>query len=67
MVYCTNLHVLFSYLRHMTITPLRRFYFQIPSANIFECVWALSFTDAKAIVARDWMPWWNQIEWLNLQ
>ncbi len=49
----------------LTATHMQRFYFQIPSANVLECVWALSFTDAKAKAALDWMPWWDQIEWLN--
>jgi hypothetical protein len=46
-------------------TKMRRFYFQIPAANVIECIWAHSFTDAKAKAALDWMPWWQQIEWLN--
>jgi hypothetical protein len=45
---------------------MKRFYFQIPSANILECIWAYSFTDAKAIAATEWLPWWNQIQWLNV-
>ena len=45
---------------------MKRFYFQIPSANILECIWAVSFTDAKAIAAVEWLPWWNQIQWLNV-
>ena len=45
---------------------MKRFYFQIPSANILECIWAYSFTDAKAIAAVEWLPWWNQIQWLNV-
>jgi hypothetical protein len=48
----------------MTTTP-RRFYFQITSANICECIWAHSFTDAKAKAAHEWLPWWNELEWLN--
>jgi hypothetical protein len=51
--------------RIMTTTKMRRFYFQIPAANVIECIWAHSFTDAKAKAALDWMPWWQQIEWLN--
>jgi hypothetical protein len=49
----------------MTTTKMRRFYFQIPAANVIECIWAHSLTDAKAKAAIDWMPWWQQIEWLN--
>lgn len=43
----------------------RRFYFTIPAANVLECVQAVSFTDAKAQAAVDWLPWWNQLQWLN--
>lgn len=50
----------------MTIPKMRRFYFQIPDANVIECIWAHSFTDAKAKAALTWLPWWNQIEWLNV-
>jgi hypothetical protein len=46
-------------------TKMRRFYFQIPAANVIECIWAHSLTDAKAKAALEWMPWWQQIEWLN--
>ena len=59
--FMSNCSVPQAYLRNM-----KRFYFQIPSANILECVWALSFTDAKAIAAAEWLPWWNQIQWLNV-
>jgi hypothetical protein len=43
----------------------RRFYFEIRSANVIECIWASSLTDAKAKATADWMPWWSEIEWLN--
>ena len=49
----------------MTTTRMRRFYFQIRAANAIECIWAHSLTDAKAKAALEWMPWWQQIEWLN--
>lgn len=48
----------------MTTTP-RRFYFQIRSANVCECIHARSFTEAKEIAAQTWLPWWNQLEWLE--
>ena len=32
-------------------TKMRRFYFQIPAANVIECIWAHSLTDAKAKAA----------------
>ena len=43
----------------------RRFYFQIRSANVCECITAHSLTEAKAIAADTWLPWWNELEWLN--
>jgi hypothetical protein len=48
----------------VTTTP-RRFYFRVTSCNVIECVWAHSFTDAKAKAAQEWLPWWNELEWLN--
>lgn len=51
----------------MTAIKMRRYYFQIRSANVVECIWAHSFTDAKAKAALTWLPWWNQLEWLNPQ
>jgi hypothetical protein len=47
------------------MTKLRRFYFQIPSANVIECVWAHNLAEAKSKASLEWMPWWDQIEWLN--
>ena len=49
----------------ITTTKMRRFYFQIRSANVMECIWAHSLTDAKAKAALTWMPWWQELEWLN--
>lgn len=43
----------------------RRFYFQIRSANVVECISAHSLTEAKLIAADTWLPWWSEIEWLN--
>ena len=54
-----------SLLAMTTTTKMRRFYFQIPAANVIECIWAHSLTDAKAKAALEWMPWWQQIKWLN--
>jgi len=42
-----------------------RFYFAIAAANVLECITAASFTEAKQIAAKDWLPYWDQIEWLN--
>ena len=47
------------------MTKQRRFYFQIRSANVVECIWAQSFTEAKLKAADEWLPWWNEIEWIN--
>ena len=43
----------------------RRYYFTIKSANVIECIWAHSLTDAKSRAAATWMPWWQEIEWLT--
>lgn len=45
----------------------RRYYFTIKSANVIECIWAHSFTEAKSKAALTWMPWWNELQWLNPQ
>jgi hypothetical protein len=41
----------------MTLTfdglTMRRFYFEIPSANVLECIWAHSFFEAKAKASLD--------------
>jgi len=46
------------------MTP-RRFYFTIKSANVIECITAHSLCEAKEIAAKSWLPWWNELEWLN--
>jgi hypothetical protein len=46
------------------VTP-RRVYLTLKSAHRVECVLAHSLTEAKLIAADTWLPWWNQIEWLN--
>jgi hypothetical protein len=45
---------------------MKRFYFQILSLNVFECVWADTFIEAKQKAARDWLLYWDQIEWLDI-
>lgn len=42
-----------------------KYYFEIPEANVFEVVRAASFTEAKQLVAKDWLPYWSKIQWLN--
>ena len=44
---------------------MKRFYFAIPEANVFEVVRAASFTEAKQIAAKEWLPYWSKIQWLN--
>jgi hypothetical protein len=44
---------------------LKRFYFAIPEANVYECIRAHSFVEAKQIAAAEWLPFWDQIEWLH--
>jgi hypothetical protein len=47
---------------------MRRFYFQIRSANVIEAITAHSLTEAQQIAAETgWLPWWSEIEWLNPQ
>jgi hypothetical protein len=46
---------------------MRRYYFQIKSVNVLECIWADSFVDAKAKASMEWMPLWREIEWLTPQ
>lgn len=43
----------------------RRYYFRIAAANVYECIWADSLTEAKLKAADVWLPWWSQIEWIN--
>ena len=44
---------------------VRNFYFRIPEANVYECIKATSWLEAKAIATEEWLPYWNQIEWLT--
>jgi hypothetical protein len=45
---------------------MKRFYFTIPSANIWEVVYAQSFEDAKHQAFKDYSSMWNEIEWVHL-
>jgi len=49
------------------MTASRRFYFRIPSINVLECVHACSLVEAKAIAAKDWLPYWSELEWINIE
>jgi hypothetical protein len=53
-------------LANTELRPMRRYYFEIRGCNFINYIWAQSFTEAKAAAAEFWMPWWNQIEWLNI-
>lgn len=43
----------------------RRFYFTVRGENIYRVIRASSFTEAKALAAKSWLPWWGRIEWIN--
>ena len=45
---------------------LTRFWFQIESTNQIQCIWAESFTEAKAKAALHFLPQWGKISWLHL-
>lgn len=47
--------------------PSRRYYFRIPSINVFRCVNATSLTEAKALAASDWLDYWPELEWVNIE
>lgn len=49
------------------MTNPRRYYFQIRSANVLECVIAHSITEAKLIAADTWLEWWSELEWINVE
>ena len=44
---------------------LKRFYFAIPEANVYECIRAESFVEAKQIAAAELPSFWDQIQWLH--
>lgn len=48
-----------------SLMPLNRYYFTIPSANIWEVVYADSFEHAKHLAFKDYGELWNQIEWVH--
>jgi|LakMenEpi03Aug12_release.lakeMendotaPanAssembly.Ray.scaffolds.fasta_scaffold32127_11 hypothetical protein len=49
------------------MTEPHRYYFQIRSANVLECVTAHSITEAKLIAADTWLEWWSELEWINVE
>jgi len=44
---------------------MTRFYFCIKNANVYECIMADTFMEAKKAAFADWSQYWNQIEWLS--
>ena len=49
--------------------PLRmnRYYFQVLDANIFECVFANTFLEAKQKAFAEYAPLWNRLQWVNTE
>ena len=45
---------------------ITRYWFQIESTNQIQCIWAESFTEAKAKAALHFLPQWGKISWLHL-
>lgn len=45
---------------------MNRFYFTIPSANIWEVIHADSFEEAKHLAFKDYSSMWDQIQWVHL-
>jgi len=46
---------------------MHRFYFQVLDANIFECVFANSFFEAKQKAFAEYAPLWNRLQWVNTE
>lgn len=44
----------------------RRYYFQIPSANVTDCVTACSITEAKEKAFKEYGHKWPDLEWINI-
>jgi hypothetical protein len=49
----------------MTTNEPRRFYFQIPTANVYDWVVATGFTEAKKIAHEHWGHYYHDIQWLT--
>ena len=43
----------------------RRFYFQIPTANVYDWVVARGFGEAKQIAFETWGPYYHDLQWLT--
>jgi len=46
---------------------MHRFYFQVLDANIFECVFAASFFEAKEKAFKEYASVWHRIQWINTE
>ena len=51
----------------MNLLCHRRYYFRIPSINVYECVIACTHTEAKYLAADRWLHYWNELEWINVE
>jgi hypothetical protein len=49
----------------MTTNEPRRFYFQIPTANVYDWVVATGFTEAKQIAHQQWGHYYHELQWLT--
>ena len=45
----------------------RRYYFQIPSANVIDCVMACSLADAKEQAFKEYGHKWPDLQWINAE
>ena len=45
---------------------MNRYYFTIPSANIWEVVHAHSFVDAKHQAFKNYSAVWDEVEWVHM-
>ena len=43
----------------------RRFYFTIPSINVYDWVVACGFTEAKELAFETWGPVYNDLRWIT--
>ena len=50
----------------MQSPQLTRYWFQIESTNQIQCIWAVSFTEAKLKAAKRFLSHWSKITWLHL-
>lgn len=49
---------------HLQPQP-RRFYFTIPSLNIYDWVVACGFTEAKQLAHETWGSYYRDLQWLT--